>query len=185
MKLKDVTVKRIAPGGLPSILCCQLNYKYHTELGRLVVMFDKNQQILYVNQNIPEDDIQKFKDIASWCKPYINNPDCPISDVLDYVYETYGWNVNSILMDAYQDRRRKTEDAKAKDRADKIAPLIREHIKSVVDDEVPDAFDEMLVSHIWDAGSKDGNCTAYNLTSYSTKYVFYLGYLMGTGKIKV
>ena len=104
---------------------------------------------------------------------------------MDYVYETYGWNVNSILMDAYQDRRRKMEDAKAKDKADKIAPLIQEHIKSVVDDEVPDVFDEMLVSHIWDAGSKDGKCTAYNLTSYSTKYVFYLGYLMGTGKIKV
>ena len=33
MKLKDVTVKRIAPGELPSILCFQLNYKYHTELG--------------------------------------------------------------------------------------------------------------------------------------------------------
>ena len=44
MKLKDVTVKRIAPGGLPSILCCQLNYKYHTELGRFVVMFDKTSR---------------------------------------------------------------------------------------------------------------------------------------------
>ena len=55
MKLKDVTVKRIAPGELPSILCFQLNYKYHTELGKFVVMFDGKQQILYVNRNVPED----------------------------------------------------------------------------------------------------------------------------------
>ena len=32
MKLKDITVKRIAPGELPSILCFQLNYEYHLSL---------------------------------------------------------------------------------------------------------------------------------------------------------
>lgn len=40
MKLKDITVKRITPEELPSILCFQLNYKHHTELGKLIVMFD-------------------------------------------------------------------------------------------------------------------------------------------------
>lgn len=185
MKLKDVTVERIAPGELSSILCFRLNHKYHTELGKFVVMFDTKQQILYVNRNIPEDDIQKFRDIASWAGPYINNPDCPLSDVLNYVYETYGHNVSGILMEAYQDRRHKVEDAKAKERSDKIAPLIQEYMDSVVNDEVPDVYDEMLVSHIWDAGREEERHTAHNLTSYSTKYVFYLGYLMGAGKIKV
>lgn len=184
MELKNIAVMRIAPGELPSGLCFQLNYKYHTELGKFVVMFDTKQQILYVSRNIPEDDIQKFKDIASWSGAYINNPDCPLSDVLDYVYEAYGRNVNNILIDAYQDRRHKMEDATAKDKADKIIPLIREYLDSVVNDEAPDVFDEMLVSHIWDAGRNVELRTAYNQTSYSTKYVFYLGYLMGAGSIR-
>ena len=50
MKLKDITVKRITPEELPSILCFQLNYKHHTELGKLIVMFDGKQQILYFAQ---------------------------------------------------------------------------------------------------------------------------------------
>lgn len=93
MKLKDITVKRITPEELPSILCFQLNYKHHTELGKLIVMFDGKQQILYVNRNVPEGDVQKFIDIVSYPSPYINNPDCPISDVMDHVSTAYGWKV--------------------------------------------------------------------------------------------
>lgn len=185
MKLKDVTVKRIAPGELPSILCFQLNYKYHTELGKFVVMFDGKQQILYVNRNVPEDDVQKFIDIVSYPSPYINNPDCPISDVMDHVSTAYGWKVYEILMSAYSDRQKKIREALARKKSEGIVPVIQEYIRSVIDDKAPDVFDDMLVSCIWDAGRNVELQTAYNQTSYSTKYVFYLGYLMGAGKIKV
>lgn len=185
MELKDITVKRLSVSELPATLCFILMHKYKTDPSRFVVMFDGKQQVLFVNRDIPVDDAEKFLHIASYPDPYINNADCPLSDVLDYVYETYGWNAYNIIIDAYQHRIRKMMDAKAKGRADKIAPLIREHIDSVVNDDAPDVFDEMLVSHVWDAGGKDNHRTAYNQTSYNTKYVFYLGYLMGTGKIKV
>nr|WP_289706978.1 hypothetical protein [Enterocloster clostridioformis] len=185
MKLKDVTVKRIAPGELPSILCFQLNYEYHTELGKFVVMFDGKQQILYVNRNVPEDDMQKFIDIVSYPSPYINNPDCPIFDVMDHVSTAYGWKVYEILMSAYSDRQKKIREALTRKKSEGIVHVIQEYIRSIIDDKAPDVFDDMLVSCIWDAGRNVELRTAHNQTSYSTKYVFYLGYLMGAGKIKV
>lgn len=45
MKLKDITVKRITPEELPSILCFQLSYKHHTELGK-----DTSEEMKLLNQ---------------------------------------------------------------------------------------------------------------------------------------
>lgn len=86
---------------------------------------------------------------------------------------------------AYSDRQKKIREALARKKSEGIVPVIQEYIRSVIDGKVPDVFDDMLVSNIWDAGRNVELRTAYNQTSYSTKYVFYLGYMMGKGKIKV
>ena len=184
--LKDIEVKIIAPAQLPPVLYWLLNHKYHTEQWDFVVMFDAKWQILYVNRTVPENDVKKFVDIASWQTWYIGDMDCPIADDVEYVYKAYGWNVWHILTEAHKDRMKKREAEKAQEKAKKILPVIKAEMNAIVDDEIPDPMDDYLVSCINDAGREaDRDRDMHEcLVNTGMKYVFYLGYLMGSGKIK-
>lgn len=184
--LKEIEVKKIAPAQLPRLLWYLLKHKYHTEQWDFVVAFDEREQIMYVDQKVPDEDIQKFVKAASYPECNINDPDCPIAETVDYIYETYGWNVWHILTEAHKDRMKKREAEKAQEKAKKILPVIKAEMNAIVDDEIPDPMDDYLVSCINDAGreaDRDRNMSGY-VTGTDTKYVFYLGYLMGSGKIK-
>lgn len=184
--LKDIEVKKIAPAQLPDLLWYLLKHKYHTEQWDFVVAFDERKQIMYVDQKISNEDIQKFVKAASYPVCNINDPDCPIAEAVEYIYETYGWNVWSIILDNYRSRYEKMETAKAQERAAELLPLIRREIDAAIDGDVQDPFDGRLVSCVSDVGRKndrDRNMSGY-VTGTDTKYVFYLGYLMGSGKIK-
>lgn len=184
--LKDIEVKKIAPAQLPDLLWYLLKHKYHTEQWDFVVAFDERKQIMYVDQKISNEDIQKFVKAASWTEGNINDPDCLIAETVEYIYETYGWNVWSIILDNYRSRYEKMETAKAQERAGELLPLIRREIDAAIDGDVQDPFDGRLVSCVSDVGRKndrDRNMSGY-VTGTDTKYVFYLGYLMGSGKIK-
>ncbi|MEQ2697933.1 hypothetical protein AAAV70_07370 [Hungatella hathewayi] len=184
--LKEIEVKKIAPAQLPRLLWYLLKHKYHTEQWDFVVAFDEREQIMYVDQKVPDEDIQKFVKAASYPECNINDPDCPIAETVDYIYETYGWNVWSIILDNYRSRYEKMETAKAQERATELLPLIRREIDAAIDGDVHDPFDGRVASCLSDAGRKadrDRNMSGY-VTGTDTKYVFYLGYLMGSGKIK-
>ena len=151
--LKDIEVKIIAPAQLPPVLYWLLNHKYHTEQWDFVVMFDAKWQILYVNRTVPESDVKKFVDIASWQTWYIGDMDCPIADDVEYVYVAYGRNVWNILTDAHKDRMRKRETEKAQEKAKKILPVIKAEMNTIVDDEIPDPMDDcILYKRCWPGG---------------------------------
>lgn len=184
--LKDIEVKKIAPAQLPDLLWYLLKHKYHTEQWDFVAAFDEKEQIMYVDQKIPDEDIQKFVKAASYPACNVNDPDCPIAEIVEYIYETYGWNVWSIILSNHTRRYEKMEMERAQERAEVLLPLIRGEIDAVIDGDVLDPFDGRLASCLSDAGRKadrDRNMSGY-VTGTDTKYVFYLGYLMGTGKIK-
>ena len=184
--LKDIEVKIIAPAQLPDLLWFVLKHKHHTEQWDFVVAFDGRNQIMYVDKKIPDDDVQKFVKAASWPEGNINDPECPITKTVEYIYETYGWNVWSIILDNYRSRYEKMETAKAQERAEELLPMIRREIDAVIDGELPDIFDERLVAGVSSAGreaDRDRDMHWHAVGS-GTKYVFYLGYLMGSGKIK-
>lgn len=184
--LKEIEVKKIAPAQLPRLLWYLLKHKYHTEQWDFVVAFDEREQIMYVDQKVPDEDIQKFVKAASYPECNINDPDCPIAEIADYIYDTYGWNVWSIILSNHTRRWEKMEMERARERAAALLPLIRGEIDAVIDGDIPDPFDECLASCLIDAGRKvdrDRNMSGY-VTRTDTKYIFYLGYLVGSGKIK-
>lgn len=183
--LKDIEVKKIAPAQLPKLLWFVLKHKYHTEQWDFVVAFDGRNQIMYVDKKIPNDDVQKFVKAASWPEGNINDPDSTIAETVDYIYETYGWNVWSIILDNHRQRYEKIETEKAQKRAAELIPLIRGEIDAVIDGTAPDPFDDRLVSCLSDAGRKEDRERDMSgcVTGTDMKYVFYLGYLMGQGKI--
>ncbi|RHR24761.1 hypothetical protein DWX43_19155 [Clostridium sp. AF19-22AC] len=177
-----IEVVRVKPCDLTRGQVIRLNCTYKTELGDFIAIGSMAQDRLYVNEDVPEEDVQKFLQICSYDGDYINDDSCPIADVNDYVYGKYGCPAWSTLVDIYSKRKEQQGKAKAKVVADEYFKKID---KYRYDDEADAIFGDLeyVVSEIAQAANKTGRKTFRNLVGIDKEYVFYLGYLMGKGII--
>lgn len=174
-------VKRIKPAELPANLIFQLNYLYHTELGKFVVMVDDKKEVIYVNISVPEEDTAGFLECVTFPYYWICDDDCGKGEFLDHIYARYGYEVYRILTDSHRLHFEKQEKRRAQEAAKEIIPLIEKEIES--DMRVVE-YDEYLAYEVWKHGYGLKRKTPGNRTSYGDVYVFYFGYLMGAGMLK-
>lgn len=175
-----MTVKRIKPKELPQGIIFQMNYLFKTTLDDFVIMVNNKREIVYVNESIPQSDVDDFMKYITFEGDYVNDYKAGHGKMIDHVYEKYGGNVCSVLGDAYDYCRNKRREQQAKETAKVILPLIRKEVKkkrSAV------RYDERLMYEIWSAGYGLKEKTPENITNFGSVYVFYLGYLMGAGKL--
>ena len=177
-----MTIKRITPKELPADLIFRLNFVYKMELGEFVAISDNKEEILYVNHAVPQKDIDGFLEVIAF--PYYWVADETVTETgkfLQYVYEKYGFGTYSALTDAHKWRMKHEAEQRAKEKAKTIIPLIEKQIKS----ETPIVkYDENLLHEVFCAGSDRKGRTPDNICSFSSVYLFYLGYLMGAEKVK-
>ena len=69
----------------------------------------------------------------------------------------------------------------AKELAEKILPSIKALDKL---EEPPISFNDCLAYYISRAGSETKHKTFHNAVGYGAKYIFWLGYLAGTGQLQ-
>lgn len=175
-----MTVKRVNPKELPQDIIFQMNYLFKTTLDEFVIMVNNKKEIVYINNSVPQSDVDDFVKYITFEGDYVNDYKAGLGKMIDRVYEKYGGNVCSVLGDAYDYRRNKRREQQAKEAAKNILPLIRKEIKkkrSAV------RYDERLMYEIWSAGYSLKEKTLENITNFGSVYVFYLGYLMGAGKL--
>ncbi len=175
-----MTVKRVKPKDLPQNIIFQMNYLFKTTLDEFVIMVNNKQEIVYVNESIPQSDVDDFMKYITFEGCYVNDYKAGLGKMLDAIYNKYGSNVYSVLLDAYDYRKKKEKEQQTKETAKAILPLIRKEVKkkrSAV------RYDERLISEIWSAGYGLKEKTPENITNFGSVYVFYLGYLMGAGKL--
>lgn len=175
-----MTVKRVKPKDLPQDIIFQMNYLFKTTLDEFVIMVNNKQEIVYVNEYIPQNDVDDFMKYITFEGAYVNDEKAGLGKMLDAIYNKYGSNVYSVLLDAYDYRKKKEKERQTKEAAKVILPLIRKEVKKkrqVV------RYDERLISEIWSAGYGLKEKTPENMTNFGSVYVFYLGYLMGAGKL--
>lgn len=173
-------VKRVKPKELPQDIIFNMNYLFKTTLDDFVIMVNNKQEIVYVNESIPQSDVDNFMRYITFEGDYVNDYKAGLGKMLDAIYDKYGSNVYSVLLDAYDYREKKQKEQRAKEAAKVILPLIRKEVKkkrSAV------RYDERLISEIWSAGYGLKEKTPENMTNFGSVYVFYLGYLMGIGKL--
>lgn len=174
-------VKRIKPSELPARLTFQLNYLYHTELGKFVVAVDDKGETMYVNTDVPEKDADGFLDCVTFPCYWLGDNDAGKGEFLDYVYDRYGYETCRILTDSHSQHLEKEETLRAQEAAKKIIPLIEKELES----ELPAVeYDEYLAHEVWKHGFGLKRQTPRNMTGYGDVYVFYFGYLMGAGMLK-
>lgn len=175
-----MTVKRVKPKELPQDIIFKMNYLYKTTLEDFVIMVNNKQEIVYVNESIPQSDVDDFMRYITFEGDYVNDYKAGLGKMLDAIYDKYGSNVYSVLLDAYDYREKKQKEQRAKEEAKVILPLIRKEVKKK---RPAVRYDERLISEIWSAGYGLKEKTPENMTNFGSVYVFYLGYLMGAGKL--
>ena len=180
--MKKIVISKVKSRDLPTLMIFMLNQRYKTELGKFIVMYSRKENVLYVNEKIPDADIEKFITISEYEGKYINDPDCKIADITEYVYQKYGFKVWSILIEVYSAKQKEKEDVTARSEAKELYEIIHRYD---TDDNSPDPFynKERLIYHLGRLAGKDGLQTTENIVSCGTKYAFLFGYLLGNGTI--
>lgn len=172
-------VVKITPKELPTDLIFRLNYVYKIELGEFVAISNNKEEILYVNHTIPQKDIDGFLEVIAF--PHYWVADETVTETgrfLQYVYDKYGFGTYSALLDSHEWRMKHEAEQRAKEMAKTIIPLIEKEVNS----EMPIVvYDENLLHEVFCAGSDRKGKTPENISGYSSVYLFYLGYLMGSG----
>lgn len=181
--MKEITVKRVAPAQLPTHLIFQLNSHYHLELGQFVTIYDSKTQCLYVNDTVPEADVQKFIQYASFEGPYINEDEAGggLGTLGEYISGKYGIKTWKCLFDTWGSRRKDRQMTEAKELAEWILPSIKELDEL---EEPPISFNDYLAFYVSMAGTETKRKTFHNAVGYGAKYIFWLGYLAGTGQLQ-
>lgn len=120
--MNKIAVKKIKPCDLSKQMIFELNLLYKTELEKFIVLYNNISETLFVNEKIHEEDVKAFADIVEYQGRYINDPDCELSETMDYVFEKYGINTTRILLDAFKDRKNEKDNESAKKCAEKNIP---------------------------------------------------------------
>lgn len=175
-----MTVKRVKPKELPQDIILRLNYLYHAELGEFIAMTDRKENTLFVNEKVPQKDIDGFLEVIMFPDYWVNDEESGKGQFLDYVYEKYGNHTCMALVDAHSWRMEQKNKQQAKEAAKAIIPMIEKEVSS---EEPIVEYDEYLMHEIYCAGLHRNGKTPKNISGFSNVYVFYLGYLMGAGKL--
>ena len=180
--MREITVKRITPDQLTPSQRCQFYVTYGAD-GAFAAIYENRTAVLYVNDSVPDEDVEKFVQYVSYPGDYINMEESEggLLGLSNDIIEQYGLFTWRALIDAYQYRRKERWTEEAEAAAGEIIPQIEELDNSA---EPPVAFNDFLAYYISQAGSDTKHRTANNMVGYGTKYVFWLGYLAGAGQLK-
>ena len=179
--MSEIIVKRIAPWQLTSAQIMQLHGAYKARYGDFVILFSAKDKVLYVNQCMSNEDIDRSLNVLNHEGEAIYDEGSEVEPDIDYMYDRYGESVYFILMDAVKS----LSEERLHKKAQEIVPVVTETIEEYrMGDECP-AFPEHLIYLVEDSGRKLGHRTVHNKVGMGTEYVFYLGYLMGQGIITV
>lgn len=181
---EKIEVVRVKPCDLSKGQVFRLNYQYKTELGEFIVLGSVTLNRLYVNESVPEEDIERFLQICEYDGPYINDDTSPVAGTNDYIYEKYGWPVWNVLQDEYSKRRKKREKIKAKSAAGHYFKLIEKY-RMAEDSEISFHNAEYVAYELKVLADNTGRKTVNNCVGIGTEYVFLLGYLIGKGIINI
>lgn len=171
--MNNITFKRIKQTELPYNLIFQLQSQYETERSDFVVCMERRKRILYLNDSVPEKDIQGFVECINYPDYYVND-DAGMGKFLEHVFNTYGREVYRIVLDLHDWWRCEKRKEASKTKIRKLQPKIEEL-------RLNKEIDETLLLAAHECGNAIKGKTAENLISHGDEYIFYLGYLTGNG----
>lgn len=177
--MSDIQVIRIKPLEIPSDIVWQISGRQHIALKDFYVYVQEKEDKMYVNKSVPKKDIEKFIEVMTYPGRYFDD-DSEIGQLMNYIYEKYGYPAYESLFEYHRHQKEQEDDQRAKDQLQEVLPLIEE----IMDSNHPAIhYNESLIYEVLKKGRDSKRTTARNIIGYDYIYAFYLGCLVGTGKV--
>lgn len=178
--MSRIEVIKVDPLDLPADIVWQISGKQHISLKEFCLYVHEKENKMYVNKSIPEKDIKKFVKIVASPSRYINDDDTETGKLMEYVYRKYGKSAYISLFDYNQCQIEQQDEQRAQEQLQEVLPLIEE---MAMNEHPIINYDEHLIYEISKKGMDCKTKTPKNKVNYGDIYIFYLGYLVGLGKI--
>lgn len=176
--MSELEVIRTDPLDLPADIVWQISGLHHITPKDFKLYISKGK--MYVNKSVPEKDIEKMVEIATFPGRYILDDDTEQGEFMNYVYEAYGMAAVNTICNYHEWRIKQQDEQRAKEQLQEVLPLIEKIEKS---DHPAIHYNEYLIYEVSKMGGKSKRKTAKNIVSYEDIYIFYLGYLAGSGVV--
>lgn len=155
---------------LPDAMQMHVLYSEKIPVGEYRLAIWNNKDTLYY-YNLPEKEIERFISIIESDKKFLN------SRTLDSIYNKYGFAVYNEIREAHSAYLKRGREKVAEQIAQEYFPIIEKNMNKP---SIP-YCDELLkaMSHLADKGH-------YKFKEWSTDqaYIYFMGYLLGSGKLK-
>ena len=134
---------------------------------------------MYVHKSVPKKDIEKFIEVMTYPGQYFDD-DSEIGQLMNYIYKKYGYPAYESLFEYHRHKKEQEDDQRAKDQLQEVLPLIEEITNS---DHPVIHYNESLIYEVLKKGRDSKKKTARNIIGYEYIYTFFLGCLVGMGKV--
>lgn len=155
---------------LPDAMQMHVLYREKITTAEYRLAIWSNKDTLYYN-DLPEKEVERFVSLIESDKKFINNR------TMDSIYKKYGWAVYNEIHEAHSAYLKKGREKVAEQIAQEYFPIIE---KAMDRASIP-YCDELLkaISHLADKGH-------FEFEEWSTDqaYIYFMGYLLGSGKLK-
>lgn len=176
--MNKLEVIRTDPLDLPADIVWKISGLHHITLKDFKLYISKGK--MYVNKSVPEKDIEKMVEIATFPGRYILDDDTEQGEFMNYVYKAYGMAAVNTICNYHEWRIKQQDEQRAKEQLQEVLPLIEKIEES---DHPAIHYNEYLIYEVSKMGGKSKRKTAKNIVSYEDIYIFYLGYLAGSGVV--
>lgn len=175
----SIEVIRVEPLEIPANIVWYISGTQHIALKDFYVYVQEKENKMYVNKSVPKKDIEKFIKVMTYPGRYFDD-DSEIGQLMNYIYEKYGYPAYESLFEYHRHQKEQEDDQKAKDQLQEVLPLIEEIMNS---NHPAIHYNESLIYEVLKKGRDKKGKTVRNLIGYDEIYVFYLGCLVGMGKV--
>lgn len=176
--MSELQIKKLTSSELSKTEIFLLNFYYRTAPSDFVVLYVKKRNMLLINARVPNDDVERFIQLAEYDKGDIDIEEGEMREDSDYIYQKYGFGAWSALFDCQKNKRDKFHDMRAKTRAGEIYEQL---LPWMMDEEMDRLSDERLLLHLKRLANKE---RSHKTQNNGDKVMFLLGYLIGQGIIK-
>lgn len=178
--MNEIEVIRVEPLEIPSEIIWQISEKQHIALKDFYVYVQEKENKMYVNKSVPKKDIKKMIEVMTSSVELITDNDTEIGQFMDYVYKKYGYAAYKSLTNYHQYKKHERDKQRAKDQLQEVLPLIE---KIATSEHPAIHYNESLIYEALKKGRDRKEKTPRNIIGYDEIYVFYLGCLVGMGKV--
>ena len=175
--MNEIEVIRVKPLELPADIVWQISGLHHITLKDFYVYVQEVKGKMYVNKSVPEKDIEKMIEIATFPGRYILDDETEMGQFMEYVYETYGYPAYSTICNCHEYRMKQQDEQRAKEKVQSAIPSIEKMIEAGM-------IDEYMIYAAYKAGREKKGKTSKNICGFDDVYTYCLGYPVGSGALK-